>query len=179
MYNCRKLKVMKKMLFLAVIAISFVSCSKTLISYTAGIEKKINGQEMAVQYFLSSDLTLRLSESQDTLVVNDKGELERQKNSSAETFFVKAGTRGVLSNKDGLIYWIKFDPNDDRLVPFMATGQTDGSQFVLATQGVGVTKLSDDKFYTFRGVPSLKVSQKSISKIDGKTKNAKGVKVNK
>lgn len=170
---------MRKLLFFAVtIIILLSSCSKTLIPYTVGIEKKIKGQEMQVQYYTSADITFTLASGQDTLIVNDKGEIERQKNSESTTFFVKSGTRGVLEKKEDLIYWIRFDPNDDRLVPFIPVGRLDENGFTLAMVATsGRVKLSDQKEYLYRGTSSLKVSQKVISKMTQEAKTAKGVKI--
>ncbi len=170
---------MKKVIFFAVLGtiLLFSSCSKKLIPYTVGIEKKISSQEMQVQYYASADMSFTLSEYQDTLLVNQKGEIERQKSADAKNFFVKAGTRGVLEKKEGQIYWIRFDPKDDRLVPFIPNGQ---NAFVLAKTLSGTVPLSDDKDYLFRGSTSqLKVSEKTISKMTQEAKKAKGVKIGK
>lgn len=169
---------MKNIGILAVLVIMLSSCSKTLIPYTVGIEKKIAGQETVVQYYASSDLTLTLADYQDTLLVNQKGEIERQKSSETTTFFVKAGTRGVLEKKEESIYWIRFDQSDDRLIPFIPTGNTDAHNFSLGVmQNSGRVKMSDEREYNFRGSPNLRVSQKVISKMTQDAKTAKGVKI--
>lgn len=169
------------MIFFAAVAMILSSCSKNLIPYTVGIEKKISGQETAVQYFTSADMTFTLIDSQDTLVVNQKGEIEKQKSAESKTFFVKAGTRGVLEKKEEGIYWVRFDPNDDRLVPFAPQEYAPNVFTLTFLQGSKSTvPLSDDKDYLFRGSTSqLKVSEKVISKMTQEAKKAKGVKVGK
>lgn len=171
---------MRKIAYFAVLVMVLSSCSKTLIPYTVGIEKKIRGQETAVQYYVSSDLTLTLADYQDTLLVNQKGQIERQKSSNSSQFFVKAGTRGVLEKMEEGIYWVRFDQNDDRLIPFIPTGNSDVNNFMLGVmQNSGRVKMSDEKEYNFRGSPNLRVSQKTISKMTQDAKNAKGVKIGK
>jgi hypothetical protein len=168
---------MKNIIFFAIMVIVLSGCSKNLIPYTVGIEKKIKGQETAVQYYASSDLTLTLADYQDTLLVNQKGEIERQKSSETTTFFVKSGTQGVLEKVEEGIYWIRFDSKDDRLVPFIPVGIADPSGFSLAMLPNGRVLLSDQKEYVYRGAPNLRVSQKVISKMTQEAKKAKGVKI--
>lgn len=171
---------MRKVVVIASLLMLLTSCSKNLIPYTVGIEKKIQGQETAVQYYASSDLALLLPDYQDTLLVNEKGEIERQKSSNSSEFYVKTGTRGVLGKIEEGVYWIKFDQNDDRMIPFVPNDTLDISNFTLGVMELSRrVKMSDQKEYIFRGSPSLRVSQKVISKITQDTKTAKGVKIGK
>jgi len=173
---------MKKMLYFVAIVL-MVGCSPKLTTYTVGIEKRIPKKEAGVQYYTSGELVFTMIANHDSLDVNYKGEIEELRNRSSSTFRVKANTPGILTKKETIgfvnLYWIKFDNDDPRSVPFIATGPNDQDRFSLAlyAQDNRLVQLNDKKWYRYQGQATLMVTKKFVDQIDNTSRTAKGVKI--
>ncbi len=155
------------------------SSAPQTVPYTVGMEKKIKGMETEVQFWSSEDVKCTLNTTSNGYSVDEVGTIVENLENSKNVFYIKRNTPGILVKIEKGIYWIKFDKDDERLVPFQKVGGADSDVFQLAVQNSDITLvlLSDKKKYKHSGNPFLKVSKKFASSLDNNSKVANGVKV--
>lgn len=150
------------------------------VPYTVGIQKKIYGLETSVQFWLSENIQFVVSTNNSGYTVDEKGVIIVNSDKTKNTLTIKRNTPGILVKEEKGIYWIRFDPEDERLVPFQRTGYADSDIFQLAVLSNNnlLVLLSDKRKYTKNSDPYLKISKKFASSLENNSKVAKGVKVN-
>lgn len=176
---------MKKIVVIFFAAVMVIGCkvpqssSVETVPYTVGLQKKVKNLESNIQFWVSENTQFTLSVNDNGYSVDENGIIVVSNEKIKTTFLIKKNTPGILDHEEKGIYWVRFDPDDERLVPFQKTGTADGDIFKLAVQvsNTALVLLSDKKKYLHTGNPYLKISKKFASTLDNNAKVAKGVKI--
>jgi|JI10StandDraft_1071094.scaffolds.fasta_scaffold545963_2 hypothetical protein len=188
---------MKKVIMLIMLGMLFIGmtgCSKKFVSqsgkrasipdlvdYTVGLSKNVKAIEPGVQFWSSEKLQLMITtDNGDEYSVDSNGVIIIGNLNEKKSFTIPKNWPGILVKIEKGTYWIQFDLEDSRLVPFKKTGINDNDIFQLAvtSSDINLVKLNDNKKYSRLGNPHLKVSTKFAASLKNSSKVATGVKIN-
>lgn len=183
-----------KISLIAMIFLSCTGCSKKnfsqssekisnpdLVDYTVGLSKNVKAIEPGVQFWSSESLQLMSNvEYKNGYSVDGDGVININNSKENSSFIIPKNWPGTLVKIEKGLYWIRFDLEDSRLVPFKKVGSNDDDIFQLAvlSSNTNEVKLNDNKKYLRLGNPHLKVSAKFAASLKNSSKVASGVKVN-
>lgn len=180
---------MKKVLVLLIITcLGMMGCSRKILptdgktSFTVGLANKAEKKklEKEIQYWSSEKVRFYLVDNKEEFDVDEDGTIIEGSGEQKKVFIVDKDLQGKLVYIKNKIYWIKFDKNDKRLVPFQRECNGDDCRYFLSVQKSNLSEvlLSDGKKYSVKGNPFLRVLL-NFENLDGKeSKNASGVTVN-
>lgn len=173
---------------LIVTCLVIMSCSRKLLptdgktNFTVGLAKKAEKKklEKEIQYWSSEKVRFYLIDNKEEFDVDENGTIIEGSGEQKKVFIVDKDLPGKLVYIKNQKYWIKFDKNDKRLVPFQRECNGDDCSFYLSVQSNNLSqvRLSDDKIYSVKGNPYLRVLL-DFENLDAKDdKKASGVKIN-